>query len=60
MSKADKEALAFGVLLFVILIGGMTLGALKEHWRNTSCAALGGVVVDLKCGRFEPVSGWTP
>lgn len=60
MSRADKEALAFGLLMIAILIGGTATIAIKEHWRNTSCAELGGIVIDLKCGRFEPIDGWKP
>lgn len=60
MSRTDKEALAFGLLLLTILLSGTAVIAIKEHWRNTSCAELGGIVVDLKCGHFELIEGWKP
>ena len=58
MTKTDKEALAFGLTLLAILIGGTTVIAVKEHQRNTACAELGGIIVDLKCGRFEAIEGY--
>jgi hypothetical protein len=60
VSGADKEALAFGLLLIAVLFGGTGLIALQEHQRNASCAELGGIVINLKCGRFEPIEGWKP
>lgn len=60
MSKADREAAAFGLLLLAVMVCGTAAIAVKEHWRNTSCADLGGVVINLQCGRFEPIEGWKP
>jgi hypothetical protein len=60
MNRTDKEALAFGLLLLTILLVGTAVTVVKEHWRNTSCAELGGIVVDLKCGKFSVIEGWKP
>ena len=60
MSKTDKEAFAFGMLMMSLLIGGTLVVAIKEHHRNSKCAELGGIIVNLECGRFEIIEAYQP
>jgi hypothetical protein len=60
MNRSDKGAMAFGLLIIAIMLAGVAAVSLREHWRNESCAALGGIVVGLKCGHFEVIEGWQP
>lgn len=55
MSRADKEALIFGAFLFTLFFIGTGIILFQEHQRNAACAELGGIVVDLKCGKFEVI-----
>lgn len=60
MSRGDKEAIVFSVVMFAAIAIGTGIVAYKEHVRNSSCAELGGIVVNLKCGKFEAIEGWEP
>lgn len=54
MSRADLEAVAFGALLFSLLVGGAVIVSVKEIQRNSACAERGGIVVGTVCGEFKP------
>jgi len=55
MPRGDVEAWLFGAIIAVLLVGGTILIAVEERRRNAACAELGGIIVNLKCGRFVEI-----